>query len=65
MIEEIPVEDIETAVDNYVNDMSLDDVLIYVRSNMKDYYVNVADFEEAQEFLDTNRDTSVYVEEWA
>ena len=45
--------------------MSLDDVLIYVRSNMKDYYVNVADFEEAQEFLDTNRDTSVYVEEWA
>ena len=62
---EVPIEDIETAVDNYVNDMSLDDVLIYVRSNMKDYYVNVADFEEAQEFLDTNRDTSVYVEEWA
>ena len=33
---EVPIEDIETAVDNYVNDMSLDDVLIYVRSNMKD-----------------------------
>ena len=62
---EVPIEDIETAVDNYVNDMSLDDVLIYVRSNMKDYYVNVADFEEALEFLDTNRDTSVYVEERA
>ena len=61
---EVPIEDIETAVDNYVNDMSLDDALIYVRSNMKDYYVNVADSEEAQEFLDTNRDTSVYVEEW-
>ena len=63
--EEIPIEDIEEAVDEYVNAMSLDDLLTYVRWNMKDYYVNVADFEEAQEFLDSNRDTSVYVEEWA
>jgi hypothetical protein len=32
---------------------------------MKNYYIEVADSEEAQEFLDSNRDTSVYVEEWA
>jgi len=65
MIEEVPVEDIEEAVDEYVNAMSLDDLLTYVRSNMKDYYVNVADFEEVEEFLESNRDTSVYVKEWA
>ena len=63
--EEIPIEDIEEAVDEYVNAMSLDDLLTYVRSNMKDYYVNVADFEEVEEFLESNRDTSVYVKEWA
>ena len=63
--EEVPVEDIEEAVDEYVNAMSLDDLLTYVRSNMKDYYVNVADFEEVEEFLESNRDTSVYVKEWA
>ena len=65
MIEEVPVEDIEEAVDEYVDNMSLDDLLTYVRSNMKDYYVNVADFEEVEEFLESNRDTSVYVKEWA
>ncbi len=65
MIEEVPVEDIEEAEDEYVNAMSLDDLLTYVRSNMKDYYVNVADFEEVEEFLESNRDTSVYVKEWA
>ena len=65
MIEEVPVEDIEEAVDEYVDNMSLDDALTYVRSNMKDYYVNVADFEEVEEFLESNRDTSVYVKEWA
>ena len=63
--EEVPVEDIEEAVDEYVDNMSLDDALTYVRSNMKNYYIEVADSEEAQEFLDSNRDTSVYVEEWA
>ena len=54
-------EDIESIVDLYVDDMSLDSLQEYVRSNMKDYYVNVADGEETQEFLDTNRDTSVYI----
>ena len=50
--EEVPVEDIEEAVDEYVDNMSLDDALTYVRSNMKNYYIDVADAEEAQEFLE-------------
>ena len=50
--EEIPIEDIEEAVDEYVDNMSLDDALTYVRSNMKNYYIEVADSEEAQEFLE-------------
>jgi len=53
--------EIETAVDNYVEDMSLDSLLEYVRWNMKDYYVNVADEEEGEEFVTTNRDTSVCI----
>ena len=65
MIEEVSVEYIEEAVDEYVDAMSLDDLRTHVRSNMKDYYVNVADFEEVEEFLESNRDTSVYVKEWA
>ena len=65
MIEEFSIKEIEKGVDEYVDNMSLDDALTYVRSNMKDYYVNVADFEEVEEFLESNRDTSVYVEEWA
>ena len=56
--------EIETAVDNYVNKMTLDEVVTYVRWNMKDYYINVADGEEAQDFIDTNRDTSVCIEDW-
>ena len=65
MIEEFSIKEIEKGVDEYVDNMSLDDALTYVRSNMKDYYVNVADFEEVEEFLESNRDTSVYVKEWA
>jgi hypothetical protein len=61
-LDEFPsTEVIESTVDLYVDDMSLDSLQEYVRSNMKDYYVNVADGEETQEFLDTNRDTSVYI----
>ena len=58
------IRQIETAVDNYVNNMTLDEVVTYVRWNMKDYYVNVADEEEGEEFLDSNRDTSVCIEGW-
>ena len=61
-LDEFPsTEVIESTVDLYVDDMSLDSLQEYVRSNMKDYYVNVADGEETQEFLDTNKDTSVYI----
>jgi len=31
---------------------------------MKDYYVNVADEDEGEEFVKTNRDTSVCIEGW-
>ncbi len=57
-------EDIESAIDLYVDDMSLDSLRKYVKWNMKDYYINVVDGEEAQDFIDTNRDTSVCVEDW-
>jgi hypothetical protein len=60
----VETREIETAVDNYVKDMSLDSLLEYVRWNMKDYYVNVADEEEGEEFVTTNRDTSVCIEGW-
>ena len=65
MVEEFPVEEIEKAVDEYVDKMTFHQAITYIRSNMKDYYVNVADFEEVEEFLESNRDTSVYVKEWA
>ena len=58
------IREIETAVDNYVNNMTLDEVVTYVRWNMKDYYVNVADEEEGEECLDSNRDSSVCIEGW-
>ena len=57
-------EDIESAIDLYVDDMSLDSLRKYVKWNMKDYYINVVDGEEAQDFIDTNRDTSVCIEDW-
>jgi len=57
-------EDIESAVDLYVDDMSLDSLRKYVKWNMKDYYISVVDGEEAQDFIDTNRDTSVCIEDW-
>ena len=63
--DEFPLEeDIKSAVDFYVGDMSLDSLRKYVNWNMKDYYNNVADGEEAQDFIDTNRDTSVCIEDW-
>ena len=52
-----PEEDIKSAVNLYVDDMSKDSLREYVNWNMKDYYINVADGEEAQDFIDTNRDT--------
>ena len=65
MVEEFPVEEIEKAVDEYVDKMTFHQAITYIRSNMKEYYIEVADLDEAEEFLETGRDTSVYVEEWA
>tara|TARA_Y100000590_G_scaffold371481_1_gene433913 strand:- start:308 stop:505 length:198 start_codon:yes stop_codon:yes gene_type:complete len=65
MIEEVPVERIEKAVDEYVDKMTVGELLEYVYSNMTNYYIEVADLDEAEEFLQTGRDTSVYVEAWA
>tara|TARA_R100001480_G_scaffold149963_1_gene150161 strand:- start:170 stop:409 length:240 start_codon:yes stop_codon:yes gene_type:complete len=63
--DEFPLEeDIRSAVNLYVDDMSKDSLREYVNWNMKDYYINVADGEEAQDFIDTNRDTSVCIEDW-
>ena len=63
--DEFPLEeDIKSAVNFYVDDMSKDSLREYVNWNMKDYYINVADGEEAQDFIDTNRDTSVCIEDW-
>ena len=63
--DEFPLEeDIKSAVNLYVDDMSKDSLREYVNWNMKDYYINVADGEEAQDFIDTNRDTSVCIEDW-
>ena len=63
--DEFPLEeDIRSAVNLYVGDMSKDSLREYVNWNMKDYYINVADGEEAQDFIDTNRDTSVCIEDW-
>ena len=61
MIEEVPVERIEKAVDEYVDKMTVGELLEYVYSNMTNYYIEVADLDEAEEFLQTGRDTSVYV----
>ena len=58
------IEEIEKAVDEYVDKMTFHQALTYVRSNMKDYYYNVADLDEAEEFLETGRDTSVYEGIW-
>jgi hypothetical protein len=58
------IYEIEKAVDNYSNKMSKEELITYVRWNMKDYYVNVADEDEGEEFVKTNRDTSVCIEGW-
>ena len=65
MIDEVPVGKIEKAVNEYVDKMTVVELLKYVCSNMKNYYIEVADLDEIEEFLETKRDTSVYVEEWA
>ena len=61
---DVALYNVEGAVDGYVNKMSKEELITYVRWNMKDYYQNVADEDEAIDFCITARDTSVCIEDW-
>ena len=51
MSEDKRIERIEETVSLYVDDMSLDHLKDIARSNMNDYYCNVASDEEVQVFI--------------
>ena len=51
MSEDKRIERIEETVSLYVDDMSLDHLKDIARSNMNDYYCNVASDEEVQIFI--------------
>jgi len=45
---------IEDTVDRHVDDIDMDGLLEYTKTNMKDYYLNVASEEEVDLFLKEN-----------
>ncbi len=45
---------IEDTVDRHVDDMDMDGLLEHTKTNMKDYYVNVASEEEVDKFIKDN-----------
>ena len=45
---------IEDTVDRHVDDLDMDGLLEYAKTNMKDYYLNVASEEEVDLFLKEN-----------
>jgi hypothetical protein len=45
---------IEETVDRHVDDMDMDGLLEYAKTNMKDYYNNVASEEEVDKFIKDN-----------
>ena len=61
--QDIDVDLVERIVEEYVEGMDMKSVLNYVVSNMKDYYINVADVNETNEFMKTHIDTSIAIEE--
>jgi len=61
--QDIDVDLVERIVEEYVEGMDMESVLNYVVSNMKDYYINVADVNETNEFMKTHIDTSIAIEE--
>jgi len=61
--EDVALYNVDNAINNYVTKMSKDDLEKYVRWNMKDYYQNVADEDEAIDFCISARDTSVCIKE--
>jgi methyl coenzyme M reductase subunit C-like uncharacterized protein (methanogenesis marker protein 7) len=48
------IERIEDAVDIYVDQMTVRELLEYTAQNMKDYFVNKASSEEIKQLLDDN-----------
>jgi hypothetical protein len=61
--QDIDVDLVERIVEEYVEGMDMESVLNYVTSNMKDFYINVADVDETNEFVKTHIDTSIAIEE--
>jgi len=45
---------IEDTVDRHVDDMDMDGLLEHTKTNMKDYYNNVASEEEVDKFIKDN-----------
>ena len=48
------IQRIEETVDRHVDDMDMDRLLEYTKTNMKDYYNNVASEEEVDKFIKDN-----------
>ena len=45
---------IEDTVDRHVDDIDMEGLLEYTKTNMKDYYLNVASEEEVDKFIKDN-----------
>ena len=48
------IQRIEDTVDRHVDDLDMEGLLEYAKTNMKDYYNNVASEEEVDEFIKDN-----------
>ena len=48
------IQRIEETVDRHVEDIEMDGLLEYAKTNMKDYYLNVASEEEVDKFIKDN-----------
>ena len=48
------IQRIEDTVDRHVDDLNMDGLLEYAKTNMKDYYNNVASEEEVDKFVKDN-----------
>ena len=48
------IQRIEETVDRHVDNMNNDGLLEYAKTSMKDYYNNVASYEEVEKFIKDN-----------
>jgi len=48
------IQRIEDTVDRHVDNMNTDGLLEYAKTSMKDYYNNVASYEEVEKFIKDN-----------